>query len=612
MKVKICISAFLAFCTCYAPAVGILAIVILRKNLNQRATVSMMLLELDLARMARYNVLKLTPCAFEPSLLDIKYSSLLFQESNNSCALGAYNRFSLLRLRGSGGLDPNPRISKRGRHERDSNSFLGATCCVKNVKKKCLENMLNRKDIQACRSAFWNKTEEEQREFIISFLVISHHKDDSGRNIYNYQISRKTVCQKAWLFAYGISNGRFHNLRLAYEEGSATHIGERSGPRAKKSKKYMSAQLWFEEFVRSMADRLPNEDKLHLPSCFTKRRVYNTYREAMVKKNKQAMSVTRFQQMWKKEYKRVMIPKVNRYTKCGVCTLIKENILNIKTRRLNWLEKRRLHLVQQSAERKKYYKHRHKAEENPLKYLSVITDGMDQAKTNVPYFHTKSKMEGENAEFLKTHVLGVISHGHNRTWCILDLLRYPADANATACGLIHVLQSIVSQKGSLPPTLYWQKDNCSRDCKNVYILGFCAFLVAIGAFKKVKLSYLMVGHTHEDVDQMFSRISGGLKRKNAETIDALRRMFSRISGGLKRKNAETIDALRRVIAESYTPRPCTSLMNAIFDIKEWLRPYILGFKNHSHPHYLRFKKNGRGEVEMVLPLLGNRPAVVSS
>jgi len=45
-----------------------------------------------------------------------------------------------------------------------------------------------------------------------------------------------------------------------------------------------------------------------------------------------------------------------------------------------------------SRERKKYYKHQEKARKRPNKYLSIITDGMDQSKTNIPHFRIPSKV----------------------------------------------------------------------------------------------------------------------------------------------------------------------------------------------------------------------------
>lgn len=74
-------------------------------------------------------------------------------------------------------------------------------------------------------------------------------------------------------------------------------------------------------------------------------------------------------------------------------------------------------------------------------------------------------------------------------------------------------------------------------------------------------------------------------------------MFSRITEALRRTHAVTLDQLRRVIHNSYTPSPFTVYRENIFDIKEWLRPYMATLKHHSNPHAFRFKLN-KGQVEM--------------
>ncbi|XP_028514545.1 uncharacterized protein LOC114574953 [Exaiptasia diaphana] len=126
---------------------------------------------------------------------------------------------------------------------------------------------------------------------------------------------------------------------------------------------------------------------------------------------------------------------------------------------------------------------------------------MDQAKTRLPYYYIGSKIEGEHVSFLKVHVTGAISHGNNTAMCFLDLMRWPHDANSTMNFMLETLRRHKLKNGRLPSTLYWQMDNCYRDCKNIYILAFCSLLVMTGVFKKVRLSYLIVGHTHADVDQ---------------------------------------------------------------------------------------------------------------
>ena len=44
------------------------------------------------------------------------------------------------------------------------------------------------------------------------------------------------------------------------------------------------------------------------------------------------------------------------------------------------------------AEREKYYKHRLKGKKDPDKYLSLIIDGMDQSKHNLPHFNVMTKV----------------------------------------------------------------------------------------------------------------------------------------------------------------------------------------------------------------------------
>ena len=45
------------------------------------------------------------------------------------------------------------------------------------------------------------------------------------------------------------------------------------------------------------------------------------------------------------------------------------------------------------AEREKYYKHGLKAKQHPEKYLSLIIDGMDQSKHNLPHFNVTTKVK---------------------------------------------------------------------------------------------------------------------------------------------------------------------------------------------------------------------------
>lgn len=50
-----------------------------------------------------------------------------------------------------------------------------------------------------------------------------------------------------------------------------------------------------------------------------------------------------------------------------------------------------------------------------------------------------------------------------------------------------------------------QVDNAA-DNKNRWVIGFFAWMVEKGYVKEVTVSFMMVGHTHEDIDALFKRI----------------------------------------------------------------------------------------------------------
>ncbi|XP_067053454.1 uncharacterized protein [Acropora muricata] len=105
--------------------------------------------------------------------------------------------------------------------------------------------------------------------------------------------------------------------------------------------------------------------------------------------------------MWREHFQHVSAPKVNQFTKCGTC-LIKEHIYKLKgnAHRISWIERKSILLQQQGRERQKYSKHQNKVRNMPKKFMSIITDGIDSLKKNIPHFKVKSKCHGSLHIFL--------------------------------------------------------------------------------------------------------------------------------------------------------------------------------------------------------------------
>ena len=100
----------------------------------------------------------------------------------------------------------------------------------------------------------------------------------------------------------------------------------------------------------------------------------------------------------------------------------------------------------------------------------------------------------------------------------VDFADIPHDPNLTC----HVItKSILSLDKPPPPHLYLQLDNTSRENKNWCVLTYLAVLIFVGVFETVGVSFLPVGHTHEDIDAVFSRIAQKLRNSVVKTVSEL-------------------------------------------------------------------------------------------
>ena len=80
-------------------------------------------------------------------------------------------------------------------------------------------------------------------------------------------------------------------------------------------------------------------------------------------------------------------------------------------------------------------------------------------------------------------------------------------------------------ESSLPPILNVQMDNATGDNKNRFVFCFWSLLVAKKIFREVYVSFMLVGHTHDDIDALFGRWSMVLKKDNFPTIPSLMKSF---------------------------------------------------------------------------------------
>lgn len=116
-------------------------------------------------------------------------------------------------------------------------------------------------------------------------------------------------------------------------------------------------------------------------------------------------------------------------------------------------------------------------------------------------------------------LIGTIVHGVKNYLHVCLPEHIDTGGNLTVEILRQVVVDLHSM-GKLQRTLCIQMDNC-HDNKTLSVFTFADKLVRDGIVDEVRISFLLVGHTHEDIDQLFSVISKHVKRRDVLTSEQL-------------------------------------------------------------------------------------------
>src|SRR3569833_2991745 len=118
---------------------------------------------------------------------------------------------------------------------------------------------------------------------------------------------------------------------------------------------------------------------------------------------------------------------------------------------------------------------------------------------------------------MSTKITGCINSATgSRSW-YWTFDNYKSGSSRIISVLTKFLLEEIDKVGHPPQKLYIQADNCARENKNRYVLSWCCLMLLLGIIKEVELSFLIVGHTHELIDQSFSGLKLWL-RKNYNDI----------------------------------------------------------------------------------------------
>ena len=245
-------------------------------------------------------------------------------------------------------------------------------------------------------------------------------------------------------------------------------------------------------------------------------------------------SLSSFRKVWKgrkdkpSQFSDLRVRKHAPISKCGFCKWSMDQLLQAQneTDLLDIRRKRSEHFQEVRLDRDMYAKNVEKATLHWMDYASVAIDGMDQAKTAVPFANGKRDRD-QQFPTTQARVICVLIHGVGSSFYVA-----PADVPHTVDTTITCLMDSFRflkkrPDGQLAPRLFIQMDNTNSDNKTHVFFAWAASLVQCNLFRQVEINFLAAGHTHADVDQKFSKISQYLGKNPVHTFPELARACRR-------------------------------------------------------------------------------------
>ena len=146
-------------------------------------------------------------------------------------------------------------------------------------------------------------------------------------------------------------------------------------------------------------------------------------------------------------------------------------------------------------------------------------------------------------------------------------------SNKVVTIIYKLLLDFISDHKFLPNKLTVNADNCWRENKNVLVFSFLAALVQLHIFQEVTMEFLLVGHTGNQCDQLFSILTEEFKAE-IRTVEEL---------------------MTKIKKAPITPKAEVHHLFYIHDWKSFIIPNLMdkGLKNHSHYNSFQLKsENG--------------------
>jgi hypothetical protein len=454
------------------------------------------------------------------------------------------------------------------------------------------------------------------------------HKDILGRNVVT--LEGVDVCPYAWMRIMGVSSTTFFRYAQFAQAGFAAQHHGNTGLRKPRNHTVV-ATATLGAILDRHADHMPHKSRVLpsgekviakvLPASFKWKDQIPLVDYHLFDCGLPPLSVSNLSKIRRVSFPEYYAKKAgDNFARCSFCDELQSHkkLTQPGTQAsLLWSKKIQVHLDSAFAHRDLYYLNRFRSKSSPHEVVTIMHDKMDHSKTASPALSHKVK-HLDGLIKLPVAVTGMLAHGHgDQRYAHYGLDLYPHDANYTVGSFAKLLRDLEAPpksstrelfpessshplytallKGSeicvdalgpapdipilprtLPPILNVQMDNAVSDNKNRFVFCFWSLLVAKRIFREVYVNFMLVGHTHDDIDALFGRWSMALRKEDFPTIPLLMKSFM--------KN-ETVPTIPHLIKE-------------VPDFKKFIEGSMLDGANalmgHTKAHQFKFFVDSSG------------------
>ncbi|VDI82832.1 Hypothetical predicted protein [Mytilus galloprovincialis] len=211
---------------------------------------------------------------------------------------------------------------------------------------------------------------------------------------------------------------------------------------------------WLLNYVSSIGEHLPNENRIELPAGMTKTDVFETMDKELGRASVPEKSKYR---LWNKFCTNVKTTKESTFSKCHLCITMNDQLLKsvlIKDHlKVDLLRaQRQEHWNDIREERIEYYKRRDFSRQDPSEMMCIIIDAMDQCKTALPILRRRVSKDTNSrvVPSIKTYLTRALIHRQGNSnnkvgHCYFDFTQYCHDTNLNISVLMEILRDLKSQ-----------------------------------------------------------------------------------------------------------------------------------------------------------------------